>query len=94
MSIVGNTINIKGEWKNSSLVLTNPSNVTMSIYAKDHSLITSSALTAALNVGTGTFETSYVVPSGYGDIIVELVGIIDGKEILHRKNVIREFARD
>lgn len=89
----GNTVRVKGTYKNNAGQPTDPSLPTVRIYDSNYDLITEVSLSDANKVGTGVYQYDYTIPAGKAHAIYyyEFYGEVTGVPALNRGQFVAKF---
>ena len=91
MPLIGDTIRLKGEFKDFDGVYVDPANVALKIYAGNKKQLGEDITPD--RVGLGKYQYDYVIPGDViGPLYFEFSGEIDGKPILGRATIDKRWV--
>ncbi len=91
MPLIGDTIRLKGEFKDFNGVYVDPDDVVLKIYAGNKKQYGEDI--TPVRTGLGKYQYDYVVPEDViGPLYFEFSGKIDGKPILGRATIDRRWV--
>jgi hypothetical protein len=86
--IEGDTIWLKGEFKDRTGAYADPTSVSVKVYDAGENLLTT---LSATKTDTGKYERDYLVPLGSGNLIFEFTGELGGYTATRRDTLDRQF---
>jgi hypothetical protein len=95
MPLVGDTIRLKVDFMDYDGAKIDPTDVTVTIYDGTTKKVVEgpTALGAEHHVATGSYFYDYTIPYGLSPLVYEFAGKYDGKPIIGRATITREWTR-
>ena len=85
----GDTVWLKGEFKDRTLAYADPTSVSIKIYDEGENLLSTMSAT---KTATGKYERDYLVPDSYNTLIYEFTGVLGGYAATRRDTLSVQFA--
>lgn len=92
MALMKNTVRLRAEFRNFDQELSDPSDITLTIYKQvNNQIMTSASPADIVRESLGTYHYDYLVPLGVGNLYYEWSGTLDTTVITNRAVLSREL---